>query len=154
MNQFKRIMFVGKDNTLRSVMAQGIMEGLLADEPIEVVSKGTIVLFPEPLNQKMELVLHAHGLHPKDGNTEALVKEDLTEDTLVLTISFQDKLKVIEDFDYSENVYTLMEFAGKEEELRDPYGEDVCEYELCFQEMSQVLGQIAHKLGFSNGGIV
>ena len=62
MRRYKKIMFVCTDNTAQSLMAEMICKNMVTDEELEIVSRGLVVLFPEPVNPKAEVVLINHGI--------------------------------------------------------------------------------------------
>ncbi len=146
MTKYERIVFVGMDNTCRSVMAETIFRSLMEEGEWETASRGIVVLFPEPFNKKLEMVLYSRGLHTLSKNSVPLEPEELREGTLVLTVSLMDKVKLMEAFDYQEDVYTIKEFLNEDGEITNPYGEDVDVYEACYEEMhgcmERVVGQL------------
>ena len=84
--QFEKIIFVDTDATARGVMAAAIMK----EEPLQfdtqILTRGLVVLFPEPVNQKIEAILANHGLTAKGHEAKQLSEEDLDEKTLVLVM--------------------------------------------------------------------
>lgn len=145
---YSRVLFVGNDNSCRSPMAETIFRHLYegSERSFEITSRGLVVLFEEPYNQKAEMILYNHGLETKEKMALQLVPEDLEGDVLVLTMAFADKLKIIEDYGFEDNVYTLKEFIGNDDELLDPYGEELDIYEACYQDMYAVLVEVKNKL--------
>ena len=63
MQKFSRLIFVDGDDTARAPMARVIMEKKYLLEPMEICSRGLVVLFPEPVNQKAEAVLILSLIH-------------------------------------------------------------------------------------------
>ena len=49
---FRKLIFVCRDNLCRSPVAEAIMKNISRIKDLEIVSKGIIVLFPEPYNPK------------------------------------------------------------------------------------------------------
>ena len=66
-------------------MAAGILEEQVLNRPVEVLSRGLVVLFPEPLNQKAEAVMISNGLKSEGFMSEQITEEDITDNTLILT---------------------------------------------------------------------
>ena len=97
MKEYNRIIFVGQSGTSREPMAAGIFQDFTTRRPFEVLARGLVVLFPEPMNQKAEAVLISNGIHTEDFISVQLMEEDLTEDTLVLAMEEAQKEKM-EDF--------------------------------------------------------
>ena len=136
-----KVMFVGEDNTCRSPMAETIFRYLCGDEvkECEIVSRGLVVLFEEPYNQKAEMILYNHGMETANKTAIQLNEEELQGNPLVLTMTFAEKLKIIEDFGFEGDLYTLKEYVGNDDEFLDPYGEEIDIYEACFQDMYEVM---------------
>lgn len=146
MEEYNRIVFVGMDNTCRSMMAETIFRNLFKDKNVEIFSRGIVVLFPEPYNKKAEMVLYSHGLQTIANNSVPLDKADLEDNTLILTVSLADKIKLMETFYHRENVYTIKEFLNEDGEILNPYGEDMDVYEACYKEMCRLMDKIVSQL--------
>lgn len=142
--KYDRVIFVGENNTCRSLMAETIFRYVLKEEKIEceIMSRGLIVLFEEPFNQKAELIMYNHGMEINSKSAVQLQKEELEGRVLVLTMTFADKLKIIEDFGFTGDVYTLKEYVGNDDDLLDPYGEEIDVYEACYQDIYGVIEQV------------
>ena len=59
---YNKIIFVAENGTCRAPMAAGILKDMLPGKQIEILPRGLVVLFPEPLNQKAEAVMISNGL--------------------------------------------------------------------------------------------
>ncbi len=145
--KYDKVVFVGNGNTSRSPMAEAIFLHLYsdADKEVLVVSRGLVVLFEEPYNPKIETVLGVHGIKLASKRAVQLTKEDLIGNVLVLTMGFTDKLKIIEDYGFEGPVYTLKEYVGNDDELLDPYGEEMDIYEACYEDMYEVMQEVVTK---------
>ncbi len=62
MKRYRKIIFVCESGTARAPMAEAVMKEYLIKYPVEIVSRGLVALFPEPLNQKVEAVLISNGI--------------------------------------------------------------------------------------------
>ena len=62
MEVVKRIIFAAGSGTSRAPMAAAIMERMLEGTGVEVLARGIVVQFPEPLNQKAEAILISNGI--------------------------------------------------------------------------------------------
>ena len=82
----KRIIFVGQSGSCREPMAAGILKEFTLKYPVEVLARGLVVLFPEPMNQKAEAVLISNGIETEGFVSQQLQEEDITEETLILTM--------------------------------------------------------------------
>jgi protein-tyrosine-phosphatase len=52
----------------------------------------------------------------------------------------------MEEFGFEDDVYTLMEFAGEEGEIMEPYGGDEQAYEASYTEVKDLLYKIKKRL--------
>ena len=59
MKRFDRLIFVSNSDTCRAPMAKGIMRSKYLLSDLEVDSRGLVVLFPEPVNPKVEAVMES-----------------------------------------------------------------------------------------------
>ena len=64
---------------------------------IAVHSRGTSVLFSEPVNEKAVRILADHGLRPARAETKLLESKDISETTLILTSDESVKRKIVRD---------------------------------------------------------
>ena len=142
MKLYDRVVFVGRSGSCREPMAQGILRDLLLKNEIEVLARGLVVSFPEPMNQKAEAVLISNGIYQDGFTSKELTKQDIEGNTLVLTMDSSQKEKVLSRFSKSTDVYTLNEFVGDELEIVDPYGGALPAYGLCYE----MLGKSIKKL--------
>ena len=143
---FDKIIFVCTGNNSRSPMAETIYKSLAEDEGLPSISRGLVVLFSEPVNEKAEAVLENHGLTCVVEASKELVKEDITDNSLILTMTDKQKKQAQEKFELEENVFTIKEFNGEEGEVKDPYGGTLVDYEECFTELLRLIKKTIYKL--------
>ena len=62
-------------------MAAGILKEFTLKYPVEVLARGLVVLFPEPMNQKAEAVLISNGIETEGFVSQQLQEEDITVDS-------------------------------------------------------------------------
>lgn len=132
-------------------MAVGIFRDFTLKRPVEVESRGLVVLFPEPINQKAEAVLISNGVALNDFMSTQLTEEDFTPDTLILTMEYIQREKVLEKYEnvIPENVYVLTELVGDELEILDPYGGSLQAYGLCYETMRKTIQKLVNLLNES-----
>lgn len=141
-------MFVAESGTCRAPMAAGILEEYSLKRPVEILSRGLVVLFPEPLNQKAEAVMISNGINMEGYMSSQLTEEDFTEDTLVLVMEHVQLDKVLEKYENAdpENVFVLTELVGDELEIIDPYGGTLQAYGLCYETMRKTILKLVNLL--------
>lgn len=131
-------------------MAEWLMKSILMDRQKEIISRGLVVLFPEPRSMKVTDVLARHGVPCEEQVSQEICQEDVDENTLVITMNFQEKVKLIEDFELPDaQVFTLKEFVDEEGDVMDPYGGDEDAYDAFFLEIKDLLYKVKHKLNWT-----
>lgn len=144
MDKVGRIIFVGRSGNCREPMAMGILCDISRREDLEVLARGLIVSFSEPMNGKAEAVLISNGITLDNFASKQLSEEDITEDTLILTMERKQKEKVLANFDSAntENVYVLTDFVGDELEIINPYGGSLQSYGLCYESLRKSIKKL------------
>lgn len=144
MKQYKRIIFVARSGTCREPMAAGITRDCFLTEEIEVLARGLVVSFPEPMNQKAEAVLISNGINMNGFTSVQLSEADITEDTLILTMEAGHRDKVLNRFENANDnqVFVLTEFVGDELEILDPYGGTLQAYGLCYETLRKTIKKL------------
>ncbi|MBO6109010.1 MAG: threonylcarbamoyl-AMP synthase [Eubacterium sp.] len=146
---FHRIIFVCRENVTISPMAEMIFKSIVMDKNIEIISRGLVVLFSEPVNRKVTDLLEAHSVPCEEQSSRLLRPEDIDGDPLIITMAFTEKVSVLEQFEDALHVYTLREFVGLEDDVSDPYGGDADAYEALYLELKDLLYKMKKRLGIS-----
>ena len=139
-----KIIFVAKLGTSREPMAAGIMNEFVLKKPVEILARGLVVQFPEPMNQKAEAVLISNGINTEGFTSKQLDIEEVKENTIILTMESSDRDKVLELYPEinPEHVYVLSEFVGDELEILDPYGGALQNYGLCYESLRMTIKKL------------
>ncbi len=116
MKKYDRLIFVSNSDTCRGPMAEAILKSKFLLSELEVESRGLVVLFPEPVNQKAEAILASHGLTMKDHTAKMLEQEDFDERTLILVMEDALKQRIFQEHENVQNTWQLSEYI-KEEKL-------------------------------------
>lgn len=111
------------------------------------ISRGLVVLFEEPINPKCNLLLTKNNYDISGHNqSRQLTEEDLTEESLILTMTLSEKVKLIEQFEHEENVYTIGEFVGEDTDIVVPGSGEDEKYRECFEELVLRVNKVIGKL--------
>lgn len=146
LGRYNKLIFVCTGNTCRSPMAETIFNSLKQDNLVTVKSRGLVVLFSEPSNPKAELVLQNHNLKLERHVSKQLKEADITEGTLILTMTENQKNEVIQKFPYNADIYTIKEYVGEYGDVTDPYGGTLMDYEECYVELARLVKKTVYKL--------
>lgn len=145
---YNKLIFVAQTGTCREAMAAGIIEDFTLQHPMEILSRGLVVQFPEPMNQKAEAVLISNGIHMDAYVSTQLTEEDLTEDALVITMEEIHRERILEQYEHAipENIHVLTKYVGDELEILDPYGGALPAYGLCYETLRKSIKKLVKKL--------
>ena len=148
MKQIKRIIYVAGSGTSRAPMAAAITKSMLKDSDVDVLSRGIVVQFPEPLNQKAEAILISNGLEEKDYRARQIADREITDETIIFTMEESQRVKIINELDHAteENTFVLSTFVGDELEILDTYGAPLQSYGLCFEVIKRSVEKALERL--------
>ncbi len=146
LQKYRRVVFVSESDNCRGPMAALLFRKQPLLQEYVVMSRGLVVLFPEPVNQKAEAIVKSKQLTMAAYQTTGLAAEDITDDTLVLTMEERQKQKVREAFPQAEHVFTLPEFVEDGEEVPSPYGEPLVRYGETYELLEKLVKKLAEKL--------
>ena len=126
-------------------MAAALLRECSLKRELDIISRGLVVLFPEPLNQKASAVLISNGINMEDYMSEQLVAEDVDGHTLVLVMEekYIPQVLAIIGEDKLPQVQVLTTLVGEELEIMDPYGAPLPSYGLCYEALSKTIKKLA-----------
>ena len=143
------IILVGENNLTRSILAEAILKKIFQQKNIEnvnVISRGSIVLFSEPISPKASAVLYEHGCEDVSKRSAELTQEDIDNADLILTMSRSDIEHIRDHFEVNTTLMFLGTFIDMEEEIPD-VAEDTKEgYEVCYELTKQAMEAAADRL--------
>ncbi len=147
MRKYNRVIFAEGNGITRAPMAAEIFKTLYHGDA-KVLSRGIIVQFPEPLNQKAEAVMISNGISLEDFESVALSPEDITPDTIVFTMEADSLNKIIKNIETAneENTFILTEYVGEELPIMNPFGGTLQTYGICFEMLKTTLGKLAEMI--------
>ncbi len=148
MKNYNKVIFVAESGTCRAPMAAGILEEYSLKHPVEILARGLVVLFPEPLNQKAEAVMISNGINMEGFMSNQLTEDDFSDDALVLVMEKGQLEKVLETYPNAdpENVHVLTELVGDELEILNPYGGTLQAYGLCYETLRKTILKLVNLL--------
>lgn len=150
--EYTKIIFVAQTGTCREAMAAGIIGDFMLQRQVEILSRGLVVQFPEPMNQKAEAVLISNGINMENFVSQQLTEEDL-EGARVFTMEAVQRERILEQYEnaVAENIYVLTEYVGDELEILDPYGGALPAYGLCYETLRKSIKKLVKKLNEGEG---
>ena len=144
MEKIERIIFVAQSGNCREPMAMGILKDISFKCDAEILARGLVVSFPEPINGKAEAVLISNGINVENFTSQQLMNEEITPNTLVFAMEQNQRRKILENYSNGtlENVFVLTDFVGDQLEILDPYGGTLQSYGLCYETLRQSLKKL------------
>ncbi len=152
LQSYMRILFVSDSGNCRGPMAAAQLKKKELLRAYDIDSRGMIVLFPEPANQKAEAVSMSHKITLQDFVAKPFTEEDLDGDTLVLTMEESQKEKLKSDYANLEavsDIRTLGEYIGETGEnaqVRSAYGQPLAKYGEVFEQLDLMTDKLVEKL--------
>jgi len=148
MKCYKKLIFVDSSDTTRSPMAEIMLKKKLLLSSLVIESRGLIVLFPEPINQKSEAILISHGYEAENHMSKPLIQEDIGDGEGVLILAMEQELKekILEEYSNLKHLYTLTGFVGGRGDLAPLYGEPLKEYGYYYETLDTLLDGLVIKL--------
>ena len=146
LQKYRRILFVSNGDSCRGPMAAEILrhENLLQE--YKIGSRGMVVLFPEPANQKAEAIMRSKQMTLATHEAKPLIEEDLDDETLVLTFEESQKWKIVSNFENVKNVHTLGEYIDDERVVQSAMGQPLQVYGSNYELLQELMKKLAERL--------
>ena len=142
MKKYDRLIFVSNSDTCRGPMAEAILKSKFLLSELEVESRGLVVLFPEPVNQKAEAILASHGLTMKDHTAKMLDQEEFDERTLILVMEDALKQRIFQEHENVQNTWQLSEYIKEETDVTEPVGGSLADYGACYELLDCMISSL------------
>ena len=150
--KYRKVVFLSSTDTCRGPMAAEILRHQSLEQEYVIESRGLVVLFPEPANQKAEAILKSGQMTLEGHMSSPLTQTDIQDDVLIFTMDEAEKQKVLAQYANAENVYTLNEFVDDSTEIPDPYGQPLTAYGECYEILIGLINKLTGKLNsFTEG---
>lgn len=146
LQKYRRVLFVSKGDNSRGPMAAEIFRHENLVQEYKIGSRGMVVLFPEPANQKAEAIMRSQQMTLESHEATAFSEEDLDDDTLVLTFEEAQKWKIVSEHENVKNVYTLNEFVDDDRVVESALGQPLVVYGENFELLRELIKKLANKL--------
>ncbi len=144
--KYHRIVFISGTDTCRGPMAAEILRKKELHQEYVIDSRGMVVLFPEPANQKAEAVMKSMHMTLENHTACAVSESEIGEDILLLVFEKKYKEKIISEYGDNGNIYTLTEFIGESAEVEDPYGKSLQAYGECLEKIAELMDRLSKEL--------
>ena len=141
-----KILFVCTGNTCRSAMAAAMLNDIAMKNDLNVLidSAGVFAGIGEKATDEAIKAMAKRGIDLSGHRTKSLTDELINMADVILVMTSAHK-QLIESMAKGK-VFTLLEYAGDEGDIPDPYGGDEEEYEETAQAIYDALVDIAEKL--------
>lgn len=148
MGKFKKIIFLDEGNTMLSPFAEALMRAKLAsmgENHLQVASRGSVVLFPEPVNPKVIDIAGRHGISLFHHKALQIKESDFSETTLVLTMDEKNKNRLYQKYTCALNVFSIKSYLEKQGDLLPPIGGSLEDYGNVCAELENLLECLIEK---------
>ena len=146
---YRKILIVGENNLCRSFMAEVILRGLLKKKNVsetEVLSRGLVVLFSEPVSPMAVAVLRHHGYEISEFLSSQLTEEDLESADLALTMTKTQAEQVRTNYEAQIACMSVGTFIDMEEEVPEVTEDTPEAFEKCFRSIESLMEAAADRI--------
>ncbi len=146
LQKYRRVLFISTSDTCRGPIAAELLRHESLKQEYKIGSRGMVVLFPEPANQKAEAIMRSQHMTLAAHEATQLEEIDLDDDTLILTFEEQQKWKIISSYDNVKHVYTMSEYIDDERVVGSAHGQPLNVYGENFELMRELIHKLAERL--------
>lgn len=138
------ILIVCTANICRSPMGEAILKRLIAEredaEQWHIASAGTWANYGSPAAVLSQFVMRKMGMDISSHQSQPVSVELMQQSDLVLTMENQHKEMLADQFaPFSNRIYMISEMVGSMNDIPDPIGGDLSDYEATAQLLERYL---------------
>lgn len=144
----KKVIFIDEDNTGLAPFAAALFRKKAIDLSSSIVadSRGTVVLFPEPVNRKIAAIAIKYGVYLNDHQAVALSDPDFAPEVLMLALDSASQKRAFAAHSGFSNIFILKEYVGETGDVRVPLGESEDKYEAVCETIARLMDYLIEKL--------
>ena len=146
LQKYRRILFISQSDNCRGPMAAELLRHEILEQEFRIGSRGMVVLFPEPANQKAEAIMRSQQMTLAEHEATQMDETDLDDETLILTFEEAHKWKIVSDYENVKHVYTLGEYIDDERVVSSAHGQPLQVYGENFELLRELIHKLAEKL--------
>lgn len=146
LQKYRRVLFISKSDNCRGPMAAELLRHESLVQEYRIGSRGMVVLFPEPANQKAEAIMRSQQMTLVNHEATQIDETDLDDDTLILTFEETQKWKIVSDYENVKHVYTLSEYIDDDRVVESSHGQPLNVYGENFELLRELIHKLAEKL--------
>ncbi|MCI1945299.1 low molecular weight protein arginine phosphatase [Clostridium luticellarii] len=144
----KSILFVCTGNTCRSCMAEAIFNSMSGGSDIRAFSAGIMVSYNSIASRNSSLVVKKN-INVDISNRKAVqVERYMVQNSIVVLAMTSYIRNVLKNKfpEFRDRIYTLNEFVSLMEDIEDPFGKSVEEYEHTYGQLENSISLLLNKL--------
>ncbi len=143
-----QILFVCTGNICRSPIAEYLAKEIITEKDLKFrAASAGFMADGMPISDNSKHVLASNGIDALGHTSTLLNEENLRKSWLVLTMTATHKNKILQLYPASASkVYTLSEYAGFDNDIADPIGENIEYYKNTFEEINEKVKIIFEKI--------
>ncbi|MDO5146807.1 MAG: hypothetical protein Q4D60_07365 [Eubacteriales bacterium] len=146
---YRKITIIGESNLCRSFMAAAILRGILKKKnisDIEVISRGLVVLFSEPVSQRAVNVLRKYDYEVEESRSSPLTEEDLLSSDLALTMTDEQAEKVRKEYGTETTCMSVGTFIDMEGNVPGIHSENAEDFEASLHGLESLMEAVAERI--------